>query len=586
MARAVNKAEIAAIFAEMADIMEILGEDRFRINSYRKTARVLAESAEDLPALAEAGELIKLPGVGKGTAAKIEEILHTGQLAQHGQLREKIPSGLLELLSIQGLGPKTVAKLWQEANITSLDALRMALDKHADRLESLEGMGKKKLAQLKEAMSFAESVSGRFRLDEAERVAEGLRKVVAACRGAVKVEVAGSFRRRRETIGDVDLLCQADAKYAEEIMAAFTSAEGVTKVLAKGKTKSSVVVDARIQSDLRVVPKKSFGAALQYFTGSKAHNIALREIAVRKKLKLSEYGLFRESGRDQGRQIAGADEEGIYEFLGLSWVPPELREDRGEVRAAAESTLPDLIRLEDIRGDLHMHTTASDGANSIGEMIEACRALGYQYMAITDHSKSQIQANGLDEDRLAEHVAAIRAAARKHKDILVLAGIEVDVLKDGSLDFPDGVLAELDFVTASPHSALSQKSEGATARLIRAIENPHVHVLGHPSGRLINQRAGMEIDIAKIAQAAAANNTALEINAHPWRLDLRDVHVQAAVAAGAKLIICTDAHNAREGGDLSLMRFGLATARRGWATPADVINTYTPSALKRWLKRN
>ncbi len=581
-----NKTEIAAIFEEMADIMEILGEDRFRINSFRKSARLLAETTEDIVALGEAGELTKLPGVGKGTAGRIQELLKTGHLAEHAELRKKVPPGLPGLLEIQGLGPKTVAKLWQEAKITSLDELRSALREGPERLEELEGMGPKKVALLKEAVSFAESVAGRFRLDEAEAVANGLKEAVAKCKGAVRVEVAGSLRRWRETIGDIDLLCQADQNNAGQIMDAFTSADGVTKLLVSGKTKSSVVFGGRIQADLRVVPKKSFGAALQYFTGSKAHNIALREIAVRKKLRLNEYGLFKEAGKDKGKQLAGAEEEGIYKALGLSWVPPELREDRGEVAASAKGSLPDLICLEDIRGDLHMHTTASDGVNSIDEMIQSCRELGYAYMAITDHSKSQIQANGLDEDRLAEHVAAIRAAARKHQDIVVLAGIEVDVLKDGRLDFPDDVLAKLDFVTASPHSALAQKGEAATARLIRAIENPYVHVIGHPSGRLINQRAGMDIDIVKLAEAAAANDTALEINAHPWRLDLRDVHVRAAVQAGAKLLICTDAHNAGKDGDLSLMRFGVATARRGWASAADVINTYAPSALKNWLQRS
>ena len=577
-----SQKEISAIFAEMADIMEILGEDRFRINSYRRSARVLAETTEDLSALTEAGELTKLPGVGKGTAAKIEEILRTGGLAQHQELRKEVPPGLLELLSIQGLGPKTVAKLWKEAEVTCLDELREALAQRADELEALEGLGRKKLAQLGEALRFADSVSGRFRLDEAGEVAETLLEAVAACKGARRVAVAGSLRRQRETIGDIDLLCQAAARQAGKIMDAFTSAEGVTRMVAKGRTKSSVIVNGRMQADLRVVPAKSFGAALQYFTGSKAHNIALREIAVRKKLRLNEYGLFREAGKDKGRQIAGSDEKGIYRALGLAWVPPELREDRGEVAAAGAGKLPDLLKPEDIRGDLHMHTTASDGRNSIEEMIQACRALGYKYLAITEHSKSQIQANGLDEARLAEHVRAIRAAAGKHKDIVVLAGIEVDVLKDGRLDLPDDVLAELDFVTASPHSALSQKGDEATARLIRAVENPHVHVIGHPTGRLINQRAGMEIDVVKLSAAAAANDTALEVNAHPWRLDLRDLHVRAALEAGAKLLICTDAHD-RD--DLELMRFGVATARRGWAAAADVINTYTPGRLRKWLKR-
>ena len=573
--------EIAAIFAEMADIMEILGADPFRINSYRKVARVLAETTEDTAALAAAGKLQSLPGVGKGAAGRIEEILKTGRLEQHEDLRRRVPAGLLELLKVQGLGPKTAAKLWKQAGVTSIQQLAEALSSDRARLEAVEGLGAKKLDQIAEALAFAAGAARRIRLDEAEAIATRLRAAVEASKKPKRVVVVGSLRRRRETIGDIDILCQAGQRKAGAIIAAFTAADAVTKVLAKGSTKGSVIVAGGTQVDLRVVPAKSFGAAMQYFTGSKEHNIALREIAQRAKLKLNEYGLFTESGK----QVAGKDEEGIYRALGLAWVPPELREDRGELAAAAEGKLPRLVRLEDIRGDLHMHTDASDGRNSLEEMIEACRALGYQYMAITDHSKSQIQANGLDEDRLAEQVRAVRAAAKKYKDIVVLAGIEVDILKDGRLDFSDDVLAELDFVTASPHSALSQRRPEATRRLIKAAENPHVDVIGHPTGRLINRRPGMEIDIVKLAQAAAANDTALEINAHPWRLDLRDVHVRAAIEAGAKLLICTDAHEANPAGDLALMRFGVDTARRGWATAADVINTYPPAKLKKWLAR-
>ena len=367
--------------------------------------------------------------------------------------------------------------------------------------------------------------------------------------------VAGSIRRGRETVGDIDILCEASKAGAGGIIEAFASAEGVRQVRAKGETKGSVLLEGDVQADLRVVEKKSFGAALAYFTGSKEHNIHLRELAIKKGLKLNEYGLF--AGP---KQIAGADEHGVYEALGLALVPPELREDRGELAAAMAGELPKLIELGDIRGDMHMHTTASDGENSIVEMIDACRARGYKFMAICDHSKSQIQANGLDEKRLALHAAATRKAAAKYDDILVLAGIEVDIFKDGSLDLEADVLAGLDFVTASPHSALKMSGSEATERLIRAIESPHVHSIGHPTGRLINSRPGMEIDIEKLAAAAARNNVALEINAHYMRLDLCDIHVRAAIAAGAKIIINTDAHSPA---DLDLMHYGVTTARRG-----------------------
>ena len=347
-------------------------------------------------------------------------------------------------------------------------------------------------------------------------------------------------------------------------------------MLASGETKGSVVLTDGMQADLRVVAKESFGAALAYFTGPKEHNIRLRAMAIKKGWKLNEYGLF-----DGERMVAGADEADIYKALGLQFVAPELREDRGEVEAAAKHALPKLLELSDIRGDLHMHTRASDGHNSIQEMIDACRDRGYKYLCISDHSKGQVQAHGLDKKRLAKHVEAIHRAGADNPDMLVLAGCEVDILKDGKLDFEADVLAKLDFVTASPHAALAQHRDEATRRLIRAIKSPHVHCIGHPTGRLINKRAGMEIDIEAIASAAAANDVALEINAHYWRLDLRDVHVKAAIDAGAKIIINTDAHSIA---DLELMHYGVSTARRGWATAGDVLNTFTPAKLNKWIK--
>jgi DNA polymerase (family 10) len=573
-----KNAEIAAVFAEMADIMEILGEDVFRVNSYRKAARTL----EDLPAaiedVAAAGKLEEAPGIGKATAAKIQQYLADGRIAAHEELRAKVPAGLMGLLAIGGLGPKTVAKLWRHGGIESVAQFKEALAGDRSRLEDIPGLGAKKLQHVAESLTFLEQAAGRVRLDQAGELAAAMIAVVEAVPGVGRIASAGSLRRGRETIGDVDLLCEAQGPAAHRVAEAFCGHAAVQRVLARGATKCSIQAAGGVEVDLRMVPAESFGAALQYFTGSKEHNVRLRELAVKKGLKLNEYGLFRGD-----EQIAGADEEGIYAALGLQFVPPELREDRGEVEAAAEGKLPRPLEPGDIRGDMHMHTTASDGANSIEEMIDACRARGYAFMAICDHSKAQAQAHGLDERRLARHAAAIRKAAAKYDDILVLAGVEVDIFKDGRLDFEADVLAELDFVTASPHSALTMGGPEATRRIIAAIEHPHVHCIGHPTGREIGIRPGMELDIASIASAAAANDVALEVNAHPIRLDLRDVHIRAAIAAGAKLLINTDAHST---GDLALMHYGVTTARRGWATAADVVNCWSVGQVKRWLAKS
>ena len=569
-----NKA-LAAIFTSIADLMEILGEDRFRINSYRKAARAIENTTESIVTLTEQGRLQEIAGIGKSIAAKIEEFLKTGKVELHEQLMGKLPPSLPALLNVAGLGPKTVAKLWRQANVTSREELLEAMETQPERLTTVEGIGPKKIRQLWMSLQFLAGAGERIRLGEADILASSLVDAVAATKGARRVTVAGSIRRGKETIGDIDILCQASKATAPKIIAAFASADGVKQVRAKGDTKGSVLLDGDVQVDLRVVEKESFGAALAYFTGSKEHNIHLRELAIKKGLKLNEYGLF-----DGDKQVAGPDEQGVYEALALAFVPPELREDRGEIAAAMSGELPKLVESGNIRGDMHMHTTASDGENSIVEMIEACRSRGYKYMAICDHSKSQVQANGLDEKRLAKHAAAIRAAGAKYDDIIVLAGVEVDIFKDGSLDLEANSLGELDFVVASPHSALKMSGPEATERLICAIQSGRVHCIGHPTGRLINSRPAMEIDIEKLAVAAAKHNVALEINSHYMRLDLRDIHVRAAIAAGAKIIINTDAHSTA---DLDLMHYGVTTARRGWAEAKDIINTFTPQKFNKWL---
>ncbi len=581
-----KNAELAKIFSEIADLLEIQDANRFRVNSYRNAARAMEDLSEPIEDLAERGELDDIQGVGKSTAEKIREYLDSGKITRHEELKKQVPAKLTELLEVPGMGPKIAAKLWHEADIKSLAQLRKTLEKSPEKISSLQGLGEKKVTQIKESLGFMAASERRVRLGEADMVVRELKSAVENIKGVARVAAAGSYRRGRETVGDLDLLCQARRSHGERIIKQFTGADNVKRVIAGGKTKGSVVVSSELsglrkrktvelQADLRVVPAASFGAALAYFTGSKAHNVRLREIAVRAGLKLNEYGLFKGKKR-----IAGRTEEEIYEKLGLQFVPPELREDRGEVKAAAEDKLPDLIEQDDIRGDLHVHTDASDGTNTIEEMADAAKKRGYDYLGICDHSQSQVQANGLNPDRLAEHADAVRRASGKIKGVTLLAGVEVDIFKDGSLDLDDEVLARLDFVTASCHSALSMGRDEATKRIIRAIENPHVDCIGHPSGRLINSRAGMELDIERIARAAAENDTALEINAHYLRLDLRDTHVRAAIDAGAKLAVNTDAHSADE---LNLMRFGVITARRGWASAADVINTYTTKKLKNWL---
>ena len=568
--------EIAAVFEAIADLMEILDEDRFRINSYRKAARVIGDLTEAVEDVAAAGRLEAIDGVGKSTAAKIAQYLDTGRVELHQELLARVPPELPKLLAVPGLGPKTVAKLWRQAEITSVDELTHAIADDPERLTGVEGLGPKKVRQIWQSLLFLDSAGGRILLGQAQELAEALLAELGKARGASRMAVAGSLRRGKETIGDVDLLCQASKAAAPKIIERFTRSPGVQEVRAQGATKGSVLLEGGTAADLRVVPKKSFGAALGYFTGSKEHNVALRERAVQQGLKLNEYGLFRGD-----EQVAGAAEEEIYAALGLAFVPPELREDRGEIAAAADGTLPALVEPADIRADLHVHSTASDGMNTVEEMIAACRDRGYRMMAFCDHSKSQIQAHGLDEKRLAEHVRAIRRAAKAFDDIVVLAGIEVDIFKDGSLDFDESVLRELDWVTASAHSALSMGSPDATDRLLRAIEHPCVDCIGHPSGRILNARPGMERDIDRLAAAAAARDVALEINAHHFRLDLRDTHVRAAVEAGAKICINTDAHSIE---DLDMMRYGVLTARRGWATADDVLNTWSPQRLQEWLQ--
>jgi len=572
--------QLADIFTEMADIMEILGEDSFRISSYRKVARVIQDCRQDVAVLAAEGRLEELPGVGKASAQKINEFVHSGLIRWHRELRSKIPPGLLDMLKIPGMGPKSAAAVWQGLKVTTLAGLKEAIENH--RLEELPGFGAKKAELLGKGLAFLASAGGRVLLAHGLVLAEQVLAELRDVKGVERVEMAGSLRRGCETIGDIDLLAQAED--GEVLLAAFTHLPGVQQVLAAGETKAAIryaqpeLCPEAAQVDLRVVPAKSFGAAWQYFTGSKYHNVRLRGLAGRKKLKLNEYGLFLGD-----KPLAGAREEDVYAKLGLAWVPPPLREDRGEVEAAGAGGggLPALVEEGDIKGDLHVHSPASDGHNTIEELIAAARRRGYKYLAITDHSPSSVIANGLNVQRLRENSKKIRKVNESLKGFTVLAGAEVDVLLDGRLDYPDEVLAELDFVIASVHSGLKGSRERNTARLLRALENPYVNCLGHPTGRMIQVREAMELDLEAVIAQAARTGTALEVSASPLRLDLSDVHCRRAAAAGAKLLINTDAHDAES---LDQMRFGVLTAQRGWARRADVLNCQGVAVLRRWVQ--
>jgi DNA polymerase (family 10) len=574
-----KNAVLSELFDEMADIMEILGEDPFRINSYRKVARVIGDMPTDVEAMLASGKLAEVPGIGKSSLAKIEEFVKTGAITAHQQLLTKIPPTLLELLNVPGIGPKGVKAVYEQLKVTTIAELKKAIQSGA--LAQLAGFGDKKAAAIAKGIEFLEKSTGRIRLDQALEAADAVSEFLQKLPGVQKIQPAGSLRRCAETIGDVDILAATGKgkQSPEQIIQAFTTAPFVQEVLAAGLTKGSAIIQTqavRVHVDVRVVPKESFGAAAQYFTGSKQHNVRLREIAVKAKLKLNEYGLFKED-----KMVAGAVEEEIYQKLGLDYINPLLREDRGEIEAAKTHSLPRLITLEDIKGDLHVHTNASDGSSDISQLAEAAQNAGYKYICVTDHSKSSAIANGLSAKQLARQIKQIRKLNEKLKGITLLAGTEVDILANGSLDFDDKLLAELDFVIASIHSGMTSPREKVTMRTLKAMDNPYVNCIAHPTGRLIGEREPMDIDIAAVIKHATQTYTALEVNANPYRLDLKDTHCKMAIEAGVKLAIGTDAHSIA---GLALMGFGVATAARGWVTKPDVINSLPPAKIKSWVK--
>ncbi len=569
-----KNSEASRLFEEMADIMEILGEDVFRINSYLKVSRVISGLPGDIDEMFASGKLAETPGIGKSSLSKIEEFIKTGKIIHHQELLNKIPVTLLELLKVQAMGPKGIKAVYEKLNVKTIDDLKKVIQE--GKLAQLHGFGEKKTAAIAKGIDSLTHSSGRIHLHEAFTAANIAMDFLNGLDGIEKIAFAGSLRRYAETVGDVDILVAA--KDGKRIIDSFVKAYFVRQILSSGDTKGSAIINTEIcpvQVDVRVVPKDSFGAALNYFTGSKPHNVHLRDLALKAKLKLNEYGLFRGE-----KMIAGKTENEIYEKLGLDYVEPVLREDRGEIDAAIKHKLPKIIRLEDIKGDCHMHTTASDGRCEINEVLEAARGRGYKYICITDHSGSAGIANGLSPDRLFKHIENIRKAAQKFKDIEVFVGSEVDILADGSMDYSNEIMARLDFVIGSIHSGMTSPREKVTMRTLKAMDNPYVHCIAHPTGRLINEREPMDIDMEAVIKHASQTNTALEINSSPYRLDLKDVHVKMAIDAGVKLMIGTDSHKLYE---FAHMSYGVATAGRGWATKDDVINALPLDKFKKWL---
>jgi DNA polymerase (family 10) len=566
----VQNAEIAAMFDQTADLLEIKGENQFRVRAYRRAARTIEGLPQSVRSmLAAEADLSELPGIGKDLAHKIADIVKTSRFELLESLKKKLPGELGEMAALPGLGPKRIKLLYDKLKVRTLADLRRAIE--TGRIHKLHGFGEvtetKLAAALKKPMA-----AKRFKLATAEAEAEAL---VTYLRDGGRVVVAGSYRRRRDTIGDLDVL--VTARHGAAVGDKLIAYENVAEVLAHGPTRTTVVLRSGIQVDVRAVPEQSYGAALLYFTGSKAHNIALRAIANKHKWKLNEYGLF--SGK---RRIAGATEEEVYQKLGLAYIPPEMREDRGEIVLSQSGKVPRLVTVEDIRGDLHAHSNWTDGTATIEEMATAAQAFGHEYMALTDHSRRVSMAHGLDPARVSRQIREIDRLNAKLKGFTILKGIEVDILKDGSLDLPDSTLAQLDVVVAAVHSFFDLPGAAQTERVVRAMRNPHVSIIAHPTGRLIGEREPYAIDMDQVTSAARDLNCCLEINAEPDRLDLNDVHAHMAKSKGVRIAISTDAHSVNA---FQYIRFGIDQARRAWLSADDVINTRPLAGLRKLLKR-
>jgi DNA polymerase (family 10) len=567
--------EIARIFSEMADLAEIVGEDSFKIRSWRRVVRALEGLPERAETMLRAATLLDVPGIGKGTVKRIKEIVETGDCEDHRGLIARLPMGLLEVIRIPGVGPKSAKLFYEQLDVTDVDLLEAAAME--GRIRVLEGMGAKKQENILKGIRQYRMSQGRFKLTKAYPYAEEIADALSRVPEVENVDLAGSVRRRKETVGDLDILVASTEPLP--VMEAFVSLPGVDEVILQGETKTSVRLKSGIQVDLRVLEPESYGAALHYFTGSKEHNIAIRDRGKRQGLKISEYGVFREV---DGTQIGGRDEAEVFRAVGLPFIPPELREDRGEIEAAETGQLPDLIEEDDLRGDLHCHSSDTDGAHTVRQMAEAAAARGYEYLAITNHSKAVTVARGMDEDRLLRHMEEIDRVNASVDRITILKGIEVDILAGGGLDLEAELLRKLDVVVASVHSYMAMPRDEMTARIISAFDTGLVSVFGHPTGRLLTERPPYEVDMEAVMSAAQRTGVCLELNAFPDRLDLSDVHCRLARDMGVPVVISTDAHNVQH---LPLIRFGVYTARRGWLERQHVLNTLPLAELLARLRR-
>jgi DNA polymerase (family X) len=581
--------EIAHLLSKYAELLEIQGTDRFRIQAYRNAARTIESLSRPVAQLLEEGKdlkKLKLPGIGKSMAEHVEEIVKTGTLHALKELRKTLPASLDELLEIEGLGPKRTKQLYEQLAISSIKKLEQAID--SGKVGSLAGFGKKSVEKIRQAIRDLGKRAKRFELLDADQLVRPLIEYLRKGGKIEQLEVAGSYRRRMETVGDIDILAASDNP--KTVMQRFQTYPEVERVIAAGTTRGTVILRSGLQVDLRILPRRSYGAALHYFTGSKAHNIAVRTLGVERGLRISEYGIFRtpkgkkaeEAGVEEGERLGGVNEEDVFQAVNMDWVPPELREDRGEIQAAQRHGLPDLIVANDFRGDLHMHSKWTDGNGTILEMVRACKELGYQYCAITDHSKAVRIAGGLNAEDFKRQRAEIDEVRRKVRGITIFTGCEVDILPDGSLDLPDDLLEQFDVVVAAVHFKMDMNQSAMTNRVLKALANPAVKILAHPTGRLINQREPFAIDLEQIFHAAKEDDVAVELNAQPDRLDLNDLHLFRAREIGVKIAINTDAHSTEQ---LHFIRYGIDQARRGWLEKRHVLNAMARPQLETWLKQ-